>query len=886
MIKSEWKNIMKTPKGIASILAIMLLPILYTGLFLWAFWDPYSNLDKLPVAIVNDDQAYNFEGENLHLGDDLVENLLDSKSFQFEEVSHEKAEQGLEEGEYYLIIEIPENFSQHATTLLDDEPSKLTINYIANEGHNFLGGQIGETAVNKIRDEVNDEVSKTYAEMLFKAIAELTTGINDASDGAVQINDGAIDVAGGADELKGHLKELASSTVTIADGSDKLKAGAQEAATGANSLQSGLGELQSGSEQLQTGAADAATGATSLNDGVNSYTEGVATVQEGYTTLQQKQAQFNEGVQQLADSTTQLQQGVDSLATGAGSIQQGATTLATGAEEAQIGADSLATGATSVSSGAGDVATGANSLATGTTNLVAGASDVATGMTDVTAGAANLAVGAESLQGGLAQLAAQMEGLQAVLPAEQYAALQGVVGELQAGSGVLVEGAKNVAAGTQSLQAGAENVATGAQSLQAGAENVATGAQSLHEGAEQLAVGAGNLSSGVGELASGAHQLAQGGTSLVDGVAQLQDGTVQLVDGAGTLATSSTQLTAGYTEAFSGVQQIAANSDSLQQGATDLASGITTLSTKIGDLTTGIVSAKTGSSDLATGLNSLVNGSTDLATGTTTLASKSDELAVGGADLATGAHELADGTQEYTTELSSATEEVGDIEPTDETYDMMASPVEVSKTAMNEVPNYGTGFAPYFISLGLAVGGLLISQIYDYVKAYRRPTSGTAWFLSKMSVLALIGFVQSALVTVVVLAIGVDVSHPWIMLALGTLTSIVFISIVQVLVTWLGDVGRFLALVVLVIQLVTSAGTFPIELIPNALQNFYGLLPMTYTVEAFRAVISTGDMHIVMQNSLIIIGFALPCIVLTYVYFVMKFRQLKKLEGNMNETVE
>ena len=96
MIKSEWKNIMKTPKGIASILAIMLLPILYTGLFLWAFWDPYSNLDKLPVAIVNDDQAYNFEGENLHLGDDLVENLLDSKSFQFEEVSHEKAEQGLE----------------------------------------------------------------------------------------------------------------------------------------------------------------------------------------------------------------------------------------------------------------------------------------------------------------------------------------------------------------------------------------------------------------------------------------------------------------------------------------------------------------------------------------------------------------------------------------------------------------------------------------------------------------------------------------------------------------------------------------------------------------------------------------------------------------------
>ena len=122
------------------------------------------------------------------------------------------------------------------------------------------------------------------------------------------------------------------------------------------------------------------------------------------------------------------------------------------------------------------------------------------------------------------------------------------------------------------------------------------------------------------------------------------------------------------------------------------------------------------------------------------------------------------------------------------------------------------------------------------------------------------------------------------MFGLSTLASMAFISIVQMLVTWLGVVGKFMALVVLIIQLVTSAGTFPIELIPSALQKFYGALPMTYSVEAFRAVISTGDMTVLANSALIITLFTLPCIVLTYVYFIVKFKQLQKYEQTIGDT--
>ena len=842
MFKSEWKNILSTPKGIAAILAIMVLPIVYTGLFLWAFWDPYSNLNALPVAIVNDDVAHSFEGETLHLGDDLVEKLIESETFHFEEVSSEQAQAGLNKGDYYLIIEIPQTFSEHATTLLDDTPQKLTINYIANEGQNFLGGQIGETAVNKIRDEVNEQVARTYAEQLFNAIVQLGDGVEEATNGAVELNDGALTVVNGATDLKGYLQQLASSTVTLAEGTLTLQDGAKKAADGAVSLVSGLTELMTGSSQLQDGVIDASTGAASLNDGVTTYTNGVSEVAAGYNTLQQKQQQFHDGVQTIAHSTTALQDGATQVVDGVAQVATGATDLSAGAAEASTRVAQLADGATNLQAGA--------------TNLAQGASGVAVGATDVTTGAVQV-------QDGLVALQQQIAQLEASLPPAQYGTLAATVEQLVAGS---------------------KAVAQGASQLQTGASTVAQGAQNVTDGATELAAGAAKAADGVNELATGASSLAEGAATVQTGAASLADGTARLATGAQELAANATQLTAGYTDAFNGLQQVVQNSNTLASGANDLAAGLATMSSKMGEFVNGVVSAKTGATDLTSGLTDLASGTTELVNGTNELTAKSGDLAQGGADLASGAAKLAEGTTTFSDELTTAKEEAGSINPTDNTYDMMASPVEVSKTVYNEVPNYGTGFAPYFISLGLAVGGLLIAQIYDYVKAYRRPTSGTAWFISKMSVLLLISLAQSAFVTIVVIAIGVDVEHPWLMFGLSMIASVAFISIVQMLVTWLGDVGKFMALVVLIIQLVTSAGTFPIELIPSALQKFYGALPMTYSVEAFRAVVSTGDMTVLANSAFIIALFTLPCIVLTYVYFIVKFKQLQKHEQTIGDT--
>ena len=147
---------------------------------------------------------------------------MEDQTFKFTEVSKEDAEKGLENQDYYVVIEIPENFSEHATTLLDDDPEKLTIVYKPNEGFNFLSAQIGETAMDRIRAEVNEKVASTYAEKLFDSISELGDGFGEAADGAGELHEGAAKIADGADELKGYLETLAGSTMTLADGTDKV----------------------------------------------------------------------------------------------------------------------------------------------------------------------------------------------------------------------------------------------------------------------------------------------------------------------------------------------------------------------------------------------------------------------------------------------------------------------------------------------------------------------------------------------------------------------------------------------------------------------------------------------------------------------------------------
>ena len=160
-------------------------------------------------------------------------------------------------------------------------------------------------------------------------------------------------------------------------------------------------------------------------------------------------------------------------------------------------------------------------------------------------------------------------------------------------------------------------------------------------------------------------------------------------------------------------------------------------------------------------------------------------------------------------------EKTGEVKGTDKTYDMFASPVKVKTEKMAEVPNYGTGFTPYFLSLGLFVGALLLSIVYPLRDTVGVPKSGFSWFISKFGVLLSVGIIQAIVADVILLfGLGVVQSIPYFIL-FSIITSLAFIALIQCLVTAFGDAGRFIAIITLIMQLTTSAGTFPLELIPK-----------------------------------------------------------------------
>ena len=130
MLKQEWKKLLGNKIMLIVIVAIIAIPTIYTTLFLGSMWDPYGNIDKLPVAVVNEDVPAVYGTSTLHVGDEMVKNLKKDASLDFTFTDQEAARRGLKDGSYYMVITIPENFSSNAATLTDKNPEKIYMEYV------------------------------------------------------------------------------------------------------------------------------------------------------------------------------------------------------------------------------------------------------------------------------------------------------------------------------------------------------------------------------------------------------------------------------------------------------------------------------------------------------------------------------------------------------------------------------------------------------------------------------------------------------------------------------------------------------------------------------------------------------------------------------------
>ncbi|MEI4831532.1 YhgE/Pip domain-containing protein [Bacillus sp. FJAT-53711] len=750
LLGKEFATIIKSKKILIPIIAVLFIPVLYAGMFLWAFWDPYGQLKDLPVAVVNMDEGAVYNGKPIEAGKDFVKNLKEKEGFKWEFVSEEKAKKGMDDRKYYMTIRIPKDFSQNTTTLLDANPKKSKLEYIPNESLNFLSSQIGASAMEKIKGEVSETVTKTYTETMFDSLKDVSKGFADASEGAGKLHDGTNQLKDGSQQITNGLGEL----------SKKANDGLNQLAGGSNQITNGLGELNSKVSSMPDGVNQLLGGSQKITGGLNELINPKGELQLNLGKLLNGSQQITNGLNQFSDPQGDYQSGLKAAQKGAQGISAGASGLSQGVSEWKKQADTL--------------------------------SDVA----QQTAG------GAQQVSKGLADLNEKIKNL----PEEYRNQLQPAVQGIMEGSQQVSKGTAGVAQGVQGL-AGEK----GAGKIEAGATELASGAGKLNDGISQLSE----------KSIAGLNQLATGSGQITGGLGQLADSKGKFQTGLSQLATGSGQITGG----------------------------LNTLAESAGPLASGVSALLDGSQKISGGLGQFVDPKGDFQSGLT-------RLQDGSGQVTSGLGEANDGSKELATKLGEGAEKTSETKGTDKTYDMFSSPVKVKTEKVAEVPNYGTGFTPYFLSLGLFVGALLLSIVFPLRETVGIPKSGFSWFISKFGVLLAVGVIQALIAdAILLLGLGVEVQSVPYFVLFSIITSLTFIALVQFLVTALSDAGRFVAILTLIIQLTTSAGTFPLELIPKPLQVFNAWFPMTYSVAGFKAVISSGDYSFMWHNTGILIGF-------------------------------
>ncbi len=422
MLKKEWKSLFKRPIIIIVLIAIILIPSIYTCLFLASMWDPYGELDKLPVAVVNNDKPVEYNEKTLQVGQDLVDNLKDNDELDFHFVDAIEAQEGIENSTYYMVITIPENFSENASTVMDDEPAQMVLNYETNPGTNYIASKLSSTAMTKIKDTLAQEIVRTYTEEVFDSIQEAGDGMQDAADGAGEIEDGTDKLIDGNDTISENLQVLADSTVTF-------KNGAKTLTTGLKTYTDGVTQVDAGATQLADGTATLKDGTTTLSSGIKDYTDGVAQVDAGAKQLKEGTSQLADGSKQLDDGATQLQTGTTTLKKGTASLYDGTTSLYAGAKTLSSGASDLNSGLAAYVAGVRQLHDGADALAglRGLDQVYAGISALGTSVNKSNTVYGNTYPGLKTLTAGLESklnsIAGDVEKLSAQSSAEAVKAL-------------------------------------------------------------------------------------------------------------------------------------------------------------------------------------------------------------------------------------------------------------------------------------------------------------------------------------------------------------------------------------------------------------------------------------------------------------------------------
>ena len=671
---TELKAVLKKPMLWITMVGVALVPALYNIIFLSSMWDPYGKVSDLPVAVVNKDKTTTYEGKKMTIGKDMTDNMVHNKSLDYHFVDSEKAQKGLEKGDYYMIITLPEDLSQNAASVLTDEPKKLTIPYQTSKGHSFVASKMSETAAKTLKESVSKNITSSYTKSLFKSMSTLKTGLGSAANASQKIATGSKQLANGSQVMTDNLNLLSNSSQTFAQGT--------------NTLYSGLTAYTGGVGQLSAGL-------NNLNNGLTAYTNGVGQLANGSSQLSNQSQKLLGGVAQLANGSTSIQQ----LVNASSQLNQGLIKLST-----------------------------------------------ATGLSE-----------------------------------EQVQQFSSLINQL----GTLNQSIQNYSDNGTATTANSPDLSTYLSAITTAAQAIVNSGNT----SQQTTTNQSNALAAV--QTTGAYQRlsAEDQSEIAAALANTD---------------SSTTTTGADANAVSQAQAILNNVQSIQ-------SALSTVQTTTANTPTSPSASLTQIKNTA---NSVLPSA---ATSLTTLSSGSGELSKA---------------------LSTAKNKLSLVAVDNDNAKTLSSPVTIKHTDKDNVKTNGVGMAPYMMSAALMVMAISTNTIFRAALSGKQAKTLREWIEQKLAVNGLIAVTGAIILYFGVHIIGLSANFELKTLGLIILTSITFMVLVTTLVTWHDKFGSFAALILLLLQLGSSAGTYPLAVTDKFFQVVNPYLPMSYSVSGLRETIS------------------------------------------------
>lgn len=550
-------------------------------------------------------------------------------------------------------------------------------------------------------------------------------------------------------------------------------------------MKSGMKEASDGSNKLADGTSSALDGSKELSSNLNTLSSSSLTFTDGANNLNSGLNKYVSGVNQAANGGQQLSSGADQFVSGTQQLAAGTQTLADKSKELSAGLTEL-TQKTALSA-----------------EQQAQISQLQNGLTDLNNAIQNGAKdtgSADSVKNDLASVKKSLEDTQTILS-------DIVPNQIKA---MAQTKAYNSLKTDQQNELNAAILNSAQSTLSPIQTSMTSVADSLTDVGNQLM----GIQNQTKELAQNSNVALPGANAIIS---QLSTG---LSDVNSALANQVTpgfaQYADGVNQANAGAQQLASKSKDLQSGTMQLVSGL---------------------SQLQANGSTLTSGSNQLAGGAQQISSGSQQLANGGSSLTSGLGTLNTGAINLSTALTKADDTLSATNNSNENAKKVAAPLKLKHTDHDNVPENGAGMTPYMINVALFIGALATNVVIGIGFSGEKWKSGREFMLAKIGTNGLVALLQGIIVWGAVALLGLRPNHLWEMLLSVLLISFAYMAINTFFLTALGKIGEFLMIVVLVLQLATSAGTYPLQLAPKIYQVISPWLPMTYGLKMLRETI-------------------------------------------------